>query len=236
MQHILSKIRAAVERYDMISENDHVGVGLSGGKDSVLLLAALSELRRFYPRRFTLSAITLDVRFEGRPGNFAPLAELCERLDVQYNLVPTDIYEVVFVSRKEKNPCSLCARLRRGLLHDTAKAMGITKLALGHHMDDAVQTFYMNLLKGGNIDCFAPVTYMSRKDIHVIRPMVFVRESDALRVCTRENLPIVKSRCPADKTTERERTKNLLTELDRDYPGIIDKTLGAMQRAGIHGW
>ena len=236
MQHILSKIRAAAEQYDMISENDHISVGISGGKDSVLLLAAMSELRRFYPRRFTLSAITLDMRFGGKPGNFAPIAELCDRLDVEYKLVPTDIYEVVFVSRREKNPCSLCARLRRGLLHDTAKAMGVTKLALGHHMEDAVQTFYMNLLKGGNIDCFAPVTYMSRKDIHVIRPMVFVHESDVVRVCARENLPIVKSRCPADKTTERERTKLLLDGLNKDYPGIIEKTLGAMQRAGINGW
>ena len=236
MQHLLSKIRAAVERYDMIAENDHVAVGLSGGKDSVLLLDALNELRRFYPRSFALSAITLDMHFENKKGDFGPLADMCKNMGIEYKLVPTDIYEVVFVSREEKNPCSLCARLRRGLLHDTAKAMGVTKLALGHHMDDAVETFYMNLLKGGTIGSFAPVTYMSRKDLHVIRPMVFVHESDIRRVCDRRGLPIVKSRCPVDKTTERERTKALLRELDGKYPGVIDKTLGAMQRAGINGW
>ncbi len=236
MQKLLSLCRAAVDKYSMIAPGDRIAVGLSGGKDSVLLLKALAELRRFYPSEFTLSAITLDPCFGGKEADYSELSALCEELSVEYIIRRTDIADVVFNIRKEPNPCSLCARLRRGMLHDTIKENGINKLALGHHMDDAVETFYMNLLLGGNISCFKPVTHMTRKDIYVIRPLVFTPEREIIRVVNNLELPVVKSKCPVDKTTERMRIRNLIDELDAKYPGVTIKTVGAIQRAGIDGW
>ena len=236
MRKLLSLTRAACDRYQMIAQGDHVVVGLSGGKDSIALLCVLQELRRFYPARFTLSALTLDPQFFGEPADYSALSALCKRLEIPYTVRRTNLYEVVFTAREEKNPCSLCARMRRGLLHDTVKELGGTKLALGHHMDDAAETFYMNLLLGGQISCFAPVTHMTRKELFVIRPLVFAHEREVARTVAALDLPVVKSRCPVDKTTERQRTKALLATLERDYPGLTDKTLGALQRAGINGW
>ncbi len=229
-------MRSACQQYDMIKEGDRIAVGVSGGKDSVALLAAMADLRRFYPAKFELVAITLDPRFGGEDADYSAIEELCKKLDVEYIIKRTQLAEVIFDIRKESNPCSLCARMRRGALHDAAKAAGCNKIALGHHLDDVAETFIMNLFNGGTLDCFMPVTYLSRKDIYMISPMIFARESDCARVCRRESLPTVKSKCPAGGTTERQEVKEFLNSLEKKYGNVREKILGAMQRKEINGY
>lgn len=236
MKKLLSLTRAAVDKYNMIDEGDKIAVGVSGGKDSVALLYTLVKLRDFYPKKFDVIAITLDYQFNGEKGNFEAIKELCKELNVEYIIKPTNLWRVIFEERKESNPCSLCAKMRRGLLHDTAKEAGCNKVALGHHLDDAAQTFMMNLLDGGRIDCFSPVSYLSRKDLYLIRPMVLVYEKDITNTVKRLNLPVVKSKCPADKTTERENVRQLIAELEKEYPHLRQKIIGTMQTDGVSGW
>ena len=236
MQKLMSYMRSAMERYDMIQAGDRVAVGLSGGKDSVALLYALAQMRRFYPQPYDVLAVSIDPQFGGVPTDYSAIQALCNRIDVPYLIKRTEIGPIIFDVRKEKNPCSLCARMRRGALHDTVKEAGCNKLALGHHMDDAVETFLMNLLNEARIGCFSPVTYLSRKDLTMIRPMVFARESDCARVVRREGLPIVKSKCPADGVTERQNVKQLLNALEKDYDDVRQKILGAMQRGHLNGF
>lgn len=236
MQEILSRTRAALDKYNMISEGDTVAVGVSGGKDSVLLLAALARLSRFYPKKFNIKAITADPRFGGADTDYSEIEKLCETLKVEYIIRRTSLGEIIFSQRKEKNPCSLCARMRRGILHDTAKENGCNKIAFGHHLDDAVETFFMNLINGGSISCFSPVTYLSNKDITLIRPFVLVEERVIQNACVRLKLPAVKSRCPADGATNRQRTKEFIENLGKTQPDIKQKIIGAMQRSGISGW
>lgn len=236
MKRILSVCRAAVDKYAMINEGDRIAVGVSGGKDSLVLLYALARLRAFYPKPFELVAVTLDYQFGGVPGDFSAVAELCKALDVEYIVKPTNLWEVIFVTRKEKNPCSLCAKMRRGILHDTAKAHGCNKVALGHHLDDAAETFMINLLRGGQIGCFSPVSYLSNKDLYLIRPLVFATEKEVAAAARRLSLPIVKSKCPADKVTERQNVKELLQTLEKDYPALREKIVGALQRGEIDSW
>ena len=229
-------MRSACQQYEMIKEGDRIAVGVSGGKDSMALLAAMANLRIFYPEKFELVAITLDPRFGGEDADYSEIEELCRKLDVEYVIKRTQLAEVIFDIRKESNPCSLCARMRRGALHDAAKAAGCNKIALGHHLDDVAETFIMNLFNGGTLDCFMPVTYLSRKDIYMIRPMIFARESDCARVVRKENLPVIKSKCPADGTTERQEVKEFLTSLEKKYGNVREKILGAMQRKEINGY
>lgn len=229
-------MRAACQQYEMIKEGDRIAIGVSGGKDSIALLAGMANLRRFYPEKFDIVAITLDPRFGGVDANYSEIEELCRKLDVEYIIKRTQLAEVIFDIRKESNPCSLCARMRRGALHDAAKAANCNKIALGHHLDDLAETFIMNLFNGGTLDCFMPVTYLSRKDIYMIRPMIFARESDCARVVRRENLPTVKSNCPADGTTERQEVKEMLSALEKKYGDVRSKILGAMQRKEINGY
>lgn len=236
MQKLLSYMRSACQQYDMIKDGDRIAVGVSGGKDSMALLAAMANLRIFYPAKFEFVAITLDPRFGGEDADYSEIEELCKRLDVEYIIKRTQLAEVIFDIRKESNPCSLCARMRRGALHDAAKAAGCNKIALGHHLDDVAETFIMNLFNGGTLDCFMPVTYLSRKDIYMIRPMIFARESDCARVARKENLPVVKSKCPADGTTERQEVKEFLSSLEKKYGNVREKILGAMQRKEINGY
>ncbi len=236
MQKLLSHMRAACQQYEMIKEGDRIAIGVSGGKDSVALLAGMANLRRFYPQKFDIVAITLDPRFGGVDGDFSEIEALCKKLDVEYVIKRTQLAEVIFDIRKESNPCSLCARMRRGALHDAAKENGCNKIALGHHLDDVAETFIMNLFNGGTLDCFMPVTYLSRKDIYMIRPMIFARESDCARVVRREELPTVKSKCPADGTTERQEVKEMLSTLEKKYGDVRSKILGAMQRKEINGY
>lgn len=236
MQKLLSHMRAACQQYEMIKEGDRIAIGVSGGKDSIALLAGMANLRRFYPEKFDIVAITLDPRFGGVDADYSEIEKLCKELDVEYIIKRTQLAEVIFDIRKESNPCSLCARMRRGALHDAAIAANCNKIALGHHLDDVAETFIMNLFNGGSLDCFMPVTYLSRKDIYMIRPMIFARESDCARVVRREGLPIVKSNCPADGTTERQEVKEMLSALEKKYGDVRSKILGAMQRKEINGY
>lgn len=236
MRKILSRTRAAVDDYKMIQKGDKIAVGVSGGKDSLLLLKAMCELKRFYSEEFTVVAVTLDMRFNNCDGDFSGIARLCEEYGIEYVIKPTDLYEIIFNIRKESNPCSLCARMRRGILHDTAKELGCNKIALGHHLDDAAETFLMNLFIESRIGCFAPVTYLSRKDITMIRPLIYVREREAQTAAERLCLPVVESGCPANEHTKREDVKNLINELSAQFGDVPEKIVGAMQRGGIDRW
>lgn len=236
MRKILSRTRAAVDDYKMIQDGDKIAVGVSGGKDSVMLLKALCDLKRFYPAEFEIVAITLDMRFDNQDGDFSPIQKLCDEYGIEYVIQRTDLYEIIFNIRKEECPCSLCARMRRGILHDTAKQLGCNKIALGHHLDDAAQTFMMNLLIESRIGCFAPVTYLSRRDITMIRPLIYVRESAVEQAVERLNLPIIESKCPANEKTKREDAKILLQKLSEEYGDVPERIIGAMQRASIDRW
>ena len=234
IKRILSFTRRAVDDYEMIQPGDKIAVGVSAGKDSLTLLCAMAELRRFYPVPFELIAITIDMGFEGV--DFGPIRALCEELDVPYHVIPTEISHIIFDVRKESNPCSLCAKMRRGALHNAAKELGCTSVALGHHFDDAVETFMLNLFFEGRIGCFSPVTYLSRVGIRMIRPMIYMPEKDVRYFANKVQLPVVKSPCPADGNTQREEMKKLLADLDKKHDGLRYRIFGAMQRGEIDGF
>lgn len=236
MQQLMSYMRAAMEKYEMVEDGDVIAVGVSGGKDSIALLYALAQMRRFYPEKYELKAITLDPCFENKEGNYSEIKALCKTLGVEYTVKKTNLYHIIFETRKEKNPCSLCARMRRGLLHDTAKELGCNKIALGHHLDDAAQTALMNLLNGGVFECFSPKSYLSRKDLYMIRPMIFAPEKHIIKAAKKENLPVVKSLCPADGVTERQDVGELIEKLGEKYENLPSKILHALQKGGTSGW
>ena len=234
IKRVLSYVRRGVDDYEMIEEGDKIAVGVSAGKDSLTLLCAMAELRRFYPKKFELCAITIDMGFEGT--DFSPIKELCEQLDVEYHIVPTQISKVIFDVRKEKNPCSLCAKMRRGALYGYAREIGFNKVALGHHFDDVVETFMLNLFFEGRLGCFQPVTYLSNTQITLIRPMIYMPEKDVRYFASKAELPVVKSSCPADGNTEREEMKQLLASLERQNKGLRYRIFGAIQRGEIDGF
>lgn len=236
MQKILGYVRRAVQEFDLLENGDRVAVGVSGGKDSVVMLKALVLLRRFIGIEYDIVAVTLDPRFGGEPGDYSCIEEMCREMGIEFVLVDTHIGEIVFDVRKEPNPCSLCARMRRGALHDAAKANGCNKIALGHNYNDVVETFVMNLTIEGRLGCFAPKSYLSRKDLTLIRPLVFAPEKDITKAAKKNELPIVKSKCPADKNTARERVKQELAERDRTDKGFSDRLFGALRRSGLDGW
>ena len=227
-------VRRAVDDYDMILEGDRVAVGVSGGKDSMLLLLALSHLRRFYPRHFELEAVTVELGFEGM--DFTPVKELCEKLEVPYTCLRTDIKEVVFDVRREDNPCSLCAKMRRGAINDLIRQRGVNKLALGHHFDDAVETFMMSLLFEGRLSCFRPVTYLDRSGVTQIRPLIYAGEQKIANLAAQLNVPVVENPCPQDKASKRYEIKQLLKGMSAEYPDMKSKIFGAMQRMPLPGW
>ena len=227
-------IRRAVDDYSMIEEGDKIAVGVSGGKDSLLLLVALHHLQSYYPKHFDLEAITIELGFEGM--DFTPVAELCRELDIPYTCLKTDIKEVVFDVRREDNPCSLCAKMRRGALNDAIRQRGISKLALGHHFDDAVETFMLSLLFEGRISCFRPVTYLDRSGVTQIRPLIYAGEQKIANLAQSLNLPVVENPCPQDKGSKRYEVKQLLKTLGQDYPDMRSKVFGAMQRLPLPGW
>lgn len=236
MQKILGYMRKAIQEFDLIENGDRIAVGVSGGKDSLVLLKGLVLLRRFIGIDYTVTAITLDPHFNGEKGNYEPVAELCMELGVEYVLIDTHIGEIVFDVRKEEHPCSLCARMRRGALHDAAVANGCNKLALGHNFNDVVETFVMNLTIEGRLGCFSPKSYLSRKNITLIRPLVFAPEKDIRSAARRNELPIVKSKCPADGATTRQRIKLELAERDKADRGFSERLFGALRRSGLDGW
>lgn len=216
MQKLLSKTRQAINEYNLIEDGDKIALGLSGGKDSLTLLHILNNLRKFLPQNFELIAITLN------PGGVdnSPLHTLCKELDIEFHEVQTNIKEIVFDIRQEKNPCSLCANLRRGALNSKAQELGCNKVALGHHKDDALETFFMSLSFEGRINCFSPKSYMDKNQITLIRPMVFVDESMIIRQAKEMNYPIIKNPCTADGKTNRQDTKELIRRLDKEIPGF----------------
>ncbi|MBQ8907118.1 MAG: tRNA 2-thiocytidine(32) synthetase TtcA [Clostridia bacterium] len=234
LQRILSYVRRAVEDYGMIAENDTVAVGISGGKDSLTLLASLAALRRFYPVPFKLVAITVDMGFEG--ADYSAIEAYCRSLEVPYRVVKTDIAEIIFNVRKEPNPCSLCAKMRRGVLHQAAKEMGANRVALGHHYDDVVETFMLNLFFEGRLGCFSPVSYLSRADLYLIRPLLYTPEKDIAYFIRHADLPVAKSLCPEDKATERENIKRLLADLERNNKGLRHRIFGAICRGELDGF
>ena len=231
---MLSFVRRAVDDYGMIDDGDKIAVGISGGKDSLALLSTLAALRRFYPKKFDIVAITVDMGFEGM--DFSPVASFCEAEGIEYRIAKTEIARIIFDVRREPNPCSLCAKMRRGALHAEAQAAGCNKVALGHHYDDAVETFMMNLFFEGRLGCFSPKSYLSNRKITLIRPLIYATEKDVAYFTRRRNLPIVKTTCPEDKATERENTKQLLAKLDRENPGLKHRIFHAMCKHEIDGF
>lgn len=234
MKRMLSFVRRAVDDYQMIDDGDRIAVGVSGGKDSLTLLEVLSELRRFYPKSFELVAITVDMGFDG--SDYSEIEEFCRRIKVEYKVVKTDIAKIIFDVRKEKNPCSLCAKMRRGALHLAAVESDCNKVALGHHYDDAVETFMLNLFFEGRLGCFSPVSYLSNRKITLIRPMLYATEKDVLYFTGKRSLPVMASLCPEDRKTERENMKNLLADLERSNHGLKHRIFHAMCQGEIDGF
>ena len=234
MKRMLSFVRRATDDYALIEDGDRIAVGISGGKDSLTLLYTLAEMRRFYPKSYELVAITVDMGFEG--SDYSEVAEFCRRLGVKYVIEKTDIAKIIFDVRKEPNPCSLCAKMRRGSLHAAAVREGCNKVALGHHFDDAVETFMMNLFFEGRLGCFSPKSYLSNRQITLIRPMLYATEKDVEYFTRRRTLPVVKSLCPEDHATERENTKKLLSELEKTNKGVKHRIFNAMCKGEIDGF
>ncbi len=234
LQQVLSYVRRAIDDYHMIEEGDNIAVGISGGKDSLTLLYALHGLMRFYPMHFTVHAVTVDLGFENL--NLEEIQNLCERLNVKYTIVKTDIAQIVFDTRKEENPCALCAKMRKGALNNAIKAAGCNKVAYAHHKDDVVETMLLSLIYEGRFHTFAPVTYLDRTDLTVIRPLMYMNEADVIGFVHKYNVPVVKSPCPADGHTKREYVKTLLRQLDLENPGVKERMFTAIQTGNLKGW
>lgn len=234
MKRLLSFVRRAVDDYSMIEDGDVIAVGVSGGKDSLTLLEVLATLRLFYPKKFEVKAITIDMGFPD--ADFSTLESFCEKIGVEYHVCKTEISKIIFDARKEANPCSLCARMRRGSLHAKAKEIGCNKVALGHHFDDAVETFMMNLFFEGRLGCFSPVTYLSNRKITLLRPMIYAEEKDVSYFARKRGLPIAKNPCPEDHNTERENMKILLRTLEKDNKGLRHRIFHAICKGELDGF
>lgn len=226
MKQILGKLRRAVEDFNMIQDNDKIAVGLSGGKDSMLLLYALKLYQRFSPQKFDLCAITVNLGFDSY--NPSPLIDFCKSINVPLNIIDTQIGKIIFEVRKEKNPCSICANMRKGALNNAAKAMGYNKVAYAHHSDDVVETFLMSLFFEGRINTFSPVVHLDKKDIYVIRPFVYVEEIDIYGAIKKLNFQIVKNPCPANGNTKRQYFKDFIKDMRHDIPNIKENIMGAI--------
>ncbi len=235
MKRLQSKLRKACEIYDLIRSGDHVGCGVSGGKDSLALLVALCEYRRYAPTPFELTAITLDPCFDNATADYTAITALCAQYDVRHVIKRTNLAEIIFDIRQEKNPCALCARMRRGALHDLCNELGCNKIALGHHMNDAVETFFMNLFREGRIAAFSPKSYLSRKDLWMIRPLILCEESEIVNAVARSALPVLKSNCPKDGHSERENMKAFVAQKETEFPGFLNRTFTAMQNGDVSG-
>lgn len=234
LQQVLSLVRKAIDDYEMIEENDKIAIGISGGKDSLTLLYALHGLKRFYPKKFEIHAVTVDLGFGNL--NLDEIKALCEKLEVPYTIVKTDIAKIIFEDRKESNPCSLCAKMRKGALNDAIKASGCNKVAYAHHKDDVVETMLMSLIFEGRFHTFSPNTYLDRMDLTVIRPMIYMQEADVIGFVNKYEVPVVKSPCPADGYTKREYVKELLRKLNLENPGVKERMFTAIKTGNLKGW
>ena len=234
LQQLMSYARRAIDDYNMISDGDRIAVGISGGKDSLTLLYALHGLKRFYPHPFELEAITIDL---GHPGfDVSKIRQLCEEMEIPYTVVKTDIAQIIFEERKESNPCSLCAKIRKGALNEAIKKTGCNKVAYAHHKDDIIETMMLSLIYEGRFYSFSPKTYLDRMDLTVIRPLMYVNEADIKGFRNKYDLPVVKSPCPADGYTKREYAKNLLRQLNLENPGAKERMFSAIINGNIKGW
>jgi len=234
LRKILSYLRRAVDDYNMINDGDKIAVGVSGGKDSMVLLNAMWELRRFYPKKFDIIGITVDMGFPDF--NAEAVYQFTKEKGIPYEIVKTQIKEIIFDIRKESNPCSLCSKMRKGALNEAAKDLGYKKVALGHHFDDVIETFFLCLLYEGRIGCFSPVTYLDRTDINQIRPLIYAHEYDVINCAKRNNLPVIKNPCPADGNTKREDIKNFIKNTEKLYPDLKDRVFGSLVRGNIDDW
>lgn len=234
LQQLMSYTRRAIDDYGMIQSGDKIAIGISGGKDSLTLLYALHGLQRFYPEKFDLEAITVDL---GHPDfDVSGIRHLCEEMDVPYTVVKTEIAQIVFNERKEKNPCSLCSKMRKGALNDAIKELGCNKIAYAHHKDDIVETMMMSLIYEGHFYSFPPITHLDRTDLTVIRPLMYVYEADVKGFCNKYQLPVVKSPCPADGYTKRQYVKDMLRKLNQENPGVKERMFSAIVNGNIQDW
>lgn len=234
LQRLLSYVRRAVDDYNMIEDGDRIAVGISGGKDSLALLQALKGLQRFYPKKFELEAITVSLGFDNF--DLHNIKKMCDEIGVRYTVQNTDIGQIVFHERKEKNPCSLCSKMRKGALNDVAKELGCNKIALGHNKDDVIQTLLLCMFYEGRMYTFSPVSYLDRMDLYSIRPLIYVPEKEVISYSKKNELPVVKSPCPADGNTKREDMKQFINQLRNQYDNLDNRLFGAIQRSFIDGW
>lgn len=234
LQQVLSYVRRAIDDYNMIQDGDKIAVGISGGKDSLTLLYALHSLKIFYPKKFELHAVTVDLGFNNL--NLDVIKDLCKKFEIEYTIVKTDIANIIFEERKETNPCSLCAKMRKGALNDAIKAAGCNKVAYAHHKDDVVETMLMSLIYEGRFHTFSPVTYLDRTEITVIRPLIYMTEADVIGFVNKNNVPVVKSPCPADGHTKREYVKELLRNINKETPGVKSRMFTAITTSTLKGW
>lgn len=234
MKRIITCVRKAVEDYDMIQDGDKVAVGVSGGKDSLVLLGALASLSRYYPKKFSVIGLTVDM---GYGLDYSKIKKYCESFGAEHKVKYTNIKEIVFDERKESNPCSLCAKMRSGALNDFAIENGCTRVALGHHNEDVLETFFLSLMYEGRINCFPPVTYMDKTDIYRIRPLIYVREGDIKGAVRRLGVPVLHNPCPADGNTKRKEMKDLIARLNKEMnPGLKKRLFTAIRNSDIDGW
>lgn len=234
LQQVMSYVRRAIDDYHMIEDGDKIAVGISGGKDSLTLLYALHGLKRFYPKKFEIHAVTVDLGFHNL--NLDKIKGICQELQIEYTIVTTEIAKIIFEDRKESNPCSLCAKMRKGALNDAIKAAGCNKVAYAHHKDDVVETMLMSLIFEGRFHTFSPVTYLDRMDLTVIRPLMYMSEADVIGFVNKYDVPVVKSPCPADGNTKREYIKQLLRKLNLENPGVKERMFTAIQTGNLKGW
>ena len=234
LQKLYSYARRAIDDYNMIEEGDKIAVGISGGKDSLALLYALHGLSKFYPKHFELIGITVDLGFDNM--DLSGIQKICDELGVPYYIVHTGIAQIIFDERKEDNPCSLCAKMRKGSLNEKLKELGFNKVAYAHHRDDVVETMLLSLMYEGRFHCFAPVTYLDRMKVTVIRPLIYVHEADIIGFVRKYDLPVVKSPCPADGNTKREYAHELLQSMIKDNPGVKNRMFTAIVDSNIKGW
>ena len=234
LQQLYSYVRQAIDDYQMIADGDRIAVGISGGKDSLTLLYALSGLRRFYPKKFELAALTVDLGFDHY--DLSEIRQLCKTLDVEYHVIKTKIGEIVFEERKESSPCALCAKMRKGALNDYARQIGCNKVAYAHHMDDMIETMVLSMIFEGRFYSFSPVTFLDRMELTVIRPMMYVSEAEVKGFRNKYNLPVVENPCPVDGVTKRQYAKDLVRQINLDHPGAKKRMFTAILDGNIPGW
>ncbi|WP_288884889.1 ATP-binding protein [uncultured Eubacterium sp.] len=234
LQRLMSLTRKALQEYDMIEDGDKICVGVSGGKDSLALLKSLHGIKRFYPKKYELCAISVDLGFGIQ--NFDKITDYCNEMEIPLYIVKTEIGDIVFKDRKEKSPCSLCAKMRKGALNEKAKELGCNKIAYAHHKDDIIETLMLSLIFESRIHTFSPVTYLDRMQLTLIRPLMYVNERDVIGFANKYELPVAKNPCPADGYTKRQYVKELLSKMNHDNPGCKDRMFTAILSGNISGF